>query len=79
MGSSAASWETKPMPLLRCNSCGVMPDSSMLPEVAAVKPPMARSSVVLPQPLGPISDTNSDGATSRLTSRRTSSLPASVS
>ena len=65
MGSRAASCDTNPIPLRRCNSLGWTPESSMLPEVASVKPPMARSRVVLPQPLGPISETNSDGATSK--------------
>ena len=46
-----------------------MPLTSKMPSVGCSRSAMARSSVVLPQPDGPISETNSPGAMARSTSR----------
>ena len=57
-GNSAFSWNTKAM------SCGIgprtgLPATSTAPPVGVIRPPMTLSSVLLPQPLGPIRHNNS--------------------
>ncbi len=52
-GNSAFSWNTKAI------SCGIGPrtrwlPTSTVPEAGSISPPMMLSSVLLPQPLGPI-------------------------
>ena len=57
-GNSAFSWNTKAM------SCGIgprtgLPATSTAPPVGVIRPPMTLSSVLLPQPLGPIRQSSS--------------------
>ena len=42
--------------------CGTLPLTTKLPEVGLSRSPISRSRVLLPQPDGPISETNSPGA-----------------
>ena len=57
-GSSAGSWKTNPSSLSRCASIGSSPKIEIEPELGACRPAISRSSEVLPQPLGPTSETN---------------------
>ena len=46
-----------------------MPSTEMVPESGRARLPIRLSSVLLPQPDGPVSDTNSPGSSRRLASR----------
>ena len=65
-GISVGSWNTKPMPRMPATVAASSRDHAIFPLVGSLKPAMMRSSVDLPQPDGPSSDTNSPGRTSRL-------------
>ena len=72
-GNSVGSWKTT----MREGSGSVMavPSCATAPAVGASSPATRRSSVDLPQPLGPSRATNSPGRTCRLTSSSTCSAP----
>ena len=62
-GSSPACWKAIPYSWsIRARRAG-LPNTSSVPEVGVSRSAISRSSVLLPQPLGPISETNSPGAT----------------
>ncbi len=66
------------MPMLRlCGGANVMSRSptQTLPPDGCTKPPRMLSSVVLPEPNGPSSETNSPGAISSDTSSNTVTAP----
>jgi hypothetical protein len=66
------------MPTLRCRaaSAGVAPLMRMLPPVGATRPAIAFSSVLLPQPEGPISAAMAPFGTVRFTCSITLTLAA---
>ncbi len=67
-GSSVASWKTKP---ISDSAAGAeAPAMVAAPAVGGVSPARILSSVLLPQPLGPTSDTNSPLAMESETSSR---------
>ena len=66
-GISAASWKTKP-------TLGFARLQETLPVLGAIRPAMRRSAVLLPQPEGPTSETNSPAAAAKLT-RSSASVP----
>ena len=68
-GAGALRHEADPAPVARSASSGV-PKSSSEPAVSGSSPVSARTSVDLPEPLAPISATNSPGATVRSMPRR---------
>src|SRR5262249_35804760 len=55
--------DLKTKPILRCGPETGLPSTATAPLVGAVSPAMTRISVVLPQPLGPSTETNSPGST----------------
>ena len=55
---------------LTCGAAMVSPFIRTLPDIGFRNPAIVRSSVVLPEPDGPISTMNSPGRTFRLTSSR---------
>ena len=75
-GSSAGVCGTRPKRFAARASSGVASSMRTLPPSGAISPPMMRRSVDLPQPLGPMTLTNSPAVTERLTSRSaTTGLP----
>jgi hypothetical protein len=74
-GSSTGDWNTTPMS--RLGPLWRRPPSSTVPRLARSSPARMRSSVLLPQPLGPTTVTNSPRATLKLTScSATTSAPS---
>src|SRR5690606_16355107 len=79
-GKSAQSWNTMPTRRRSGGTCRPEPATTRppmrtSPPSSRSRPAMLRSSVVLPQPLGPSGDTTRPGSTRRSTSRRTSWSP----
>src|SRR5262249_30389328 len=72
-GRRLSLWNTKP--LSPPGAATVRPSSSTAPDVAGSSPATMRSSVVLPQPLGPTSEMNAPDLISTLISRSTSRSP----
>ena len=75
-GKSAQSWNTMPTRRRSGGTCRPEPATTRppmrtSPPSSRSRPAMLRSSVVLPQPLGPSSATTDPGSTRRSTSRRT--------
>ena len=64
-----------PICLWRRASLGVMPFTTISPDVGVSRPAISRRSVVLPHPDGPRSVTVSPSATSKVTGARASSDP----
>ena len=71
-------WKTKPTwrarqpaSWLRDSPARSVPPTDTVPAVGTSRPPSRLSSVVLPEPLGPMKATNSPAATSRSSPRRT--------
>ncbi len=65
-GSSAASWNTKPMSRRSRAACGAAPSTLISPRLGWIRSATTRRNVDLPQPDGPSSVRNSPAATSRL-------------
>src|SRR5215470_11093544 len=75
-GSRFACWNTNPRS--RPASATGLPSTRISPASRRMRPWMMRNSVVLPQPLSPISDTISPSCTSKLTRRSTGSRCSSL-
>ncbi len=69
--NSVGAWKTIPYSRPSRAACAALPLTSTLPRVGPIRSPMMRSSVLLPQPDGPMSETNSPRRMSR-------SIPASA-
>ena len=65
---SAGTWNTSP--ILRCGPFTGAPSTRTVPLVADVNPAIIFNMVVLPQPLGPSTETNSPGSIRKLTPAR---------
>ncbi len=72
-GSSESDWKTKPRS--RPGPVTIASSTEMVPPSAASKPETIRKNVVLPQPLGPTSATNSPSLIVTEISRSTSRSP----
>ena len=77
-GSSAGDCGTRPIFLSREAAVTLSPSIVTVPESASRRPATTLSSVDLPQPLGPITDTNSPMPIVRLTSSSTVTLAPSA-
>src|SRR6185437_11311539 len=75
-GSSTWLWNTMPMP--DGGPSTVAPPISIEPRDAGSRPPISLSSVLLPQPLGPTTETNSPSPTSNSSGRSDSTSPSPV-
>src|SRR5262245_29045925 len=75
-GSRFACWNTKPRS--RPVPATGLPSTRISPASRRIRPWMMRNSVVLPQPLSPISDTISPSCTSKLTRRSTGNRCSSL-
>jgi hypothetical protein len=64
-GKRESSWGRRPILFLLFALSIGPPDNDILPESGDIKPQHNFNKVVLPQPLGPIKDTNSPGSTER--------------
>ena len=77
-GSSAGDCGTNPTRLATRATCGLAPSTSTMPALGSSRPPIRRSSVVLPLPAAPRTVTISPGATSRSISRSASRRPKNL-
>jgi hypothetical protein len=69
-GSRPACWKAMPYSWSSRACRAVLPKTLTVPAVGASRSAMSRRSVLLPHPDGPMSETNSPGATVTLTSLR---------